>query len=227
MLRIHSLRVRSKLLAEARHARFSCALRRSSTRKSRVEATKDLYTRLYGQSRRATDLLHAAEDKFLSAVKTYRRKHAVEALRWTGSDENREQFSVWFERHGAMFETRGAEIAMQDAGLHALSGGLRALIPVGDWILWAHGDFVTMSDQLFTDIYEEMLVCAPDEQRATRADEERDAVSRGASFVKCDRAHVHVWRRVPPRGVPVWGVGLQGPRVTRISQKVPRSSSGS
>lgn len=65
MLRIHSLSVRSDLLAEALQARFSRGLRRTSMRISRVEATKDLYRHLYGQSRRATDQLREAEEEFL------------------------------------------------------------------------------------------------------------------------------------------------------------------
>jgi hypothetical protein len=82
-------------------------------------------------------------------VHVYRSKHLVEALRWTSTDENREQFSAWFDRHGALFETRGTEIVLPEQ-----EAGLRALITVGDWILCTNGDFVAMSDQLFTDLYD-------------------------------------------------------------------------
>ena len=56
MLRIHSLRVRSDLLAAVLHMRFSRALRRISMRASRVEATCDIYGLLYGQSSYVIDL---------------------------------------------------------------------------------------------------------------------------------------------------------------------------
>jgi hypothetical protein len=82
-------------------------------------------------------------------VKVYRSKRLVEALRWTNTDENREQFAAWFDRHDAMFETRGTEIVLLEQ-----EAGLRALITVGDWILCTDGDFVAMSDQLFTNLYD-------------------------------------------------------------------------
>ena len=40
-------------------------------------------------------------------MKAYRCKHRVEAMRWTDTDEDREKFSEWLEKHGAMFETNG------------------------------------------------------------------------------------------------------------------------
>lgn len=91
----------------------------------------------------------AQETQSPRTVRVYRSKHLVEALRWTNTDENREQFAAWFDRHGALFETRGAEIVLPEQ-----EAGLRALITVGDWILCTDGDFVAMSDQLFTDLYD-------------------------------------------------------------------------
>lgn len=81
-------------------------------------------------------------------VRIYRSRRVVEALQWTDTDENREQFAAWFERHDALFETRGAEVVLPEQ-----EAGLQALIPVGNWILYEDGDFVSMSDQLFTDLY--------------------------------------------------------------------------
>jgi hypothetical protein len=77
-------------------------------------------------------------------------------LRWTNTDENREQFAAWFDRHGAMFETRGTEIVLPEQ-----EADLRALITVGDWILCTGGDFVAVSDQLFTNLYNLYDVGAP------------------------------------------------------------------
>ena len=49
-------------------------------------------------------------------VKTYRCKHAVEAMQWIDTDENREAFAAWFESHDAVFETRGATIVLPEEG---------------------------------------------------------------------------------------------------------------
>jgi hypothetical protein len=88
-----------------------------------------------------------------AGVRTYRCRAVIEALRWTDTDENREQFAAWFERHDAMFETRGAEIA-----LPAQEAGLQALVPVGDWIVYDEDDgtFVGISHDSFTLLYEEL-----------------------------------------------------------------------
>lgn len=88
-----------------------------------------------------------------AAVKTYRCRTVIEALRWTDTDDNREQFAAWFERHDVMFETRGAEVV-----LPAHEASLQALIPVGDWILYDADDdaFVAISHESFTALYEEL-----------------------------------------------------------------------
>lgn len=85
-------------------------------------------------------------------VKTYRPKHTLEALRWTNTAESREQFTEWFKRHGAMFETRGPEVVLPGE----LEPGIRALISAGDWILYSNAreGFFAMSDEGFTEIYE-------------------------------------------------------------------------
>jgi hypothetical protein len=78
-------------------------------------------------------------------MKTYRCKHNVEAMRWTDTDEDREKFAAWFERHGAVFETRGAEVVLPEQGT----------VAVGEWILYSDGEFLAMEDEIFTDTYEE------------------------------------------------------------------------
>jgi hypothetical protein len=84
-------------------------------------------------------------------VKTYRKKHTLEALRWTNTDESREQFTEWFERQGAMFETRGPAIVLPEE-----EHGVRPLISEGCWILYCNTreGFFAMSDELFTETYE-------------------------------------------------------------------------
>jgi hypothetical protein len=85
-------------------------------------------------------------------AKTYRQKHTLEALRWTNTDESREQFAKWFARCGILFETRGPEMVLPGE----LEPGLRGLISAGDWILYssAREGFFAMSDELFTETYE-------------------------------------------------------------------------
>jgi hypothetical protein len=78
-------------------------------------------------------------------VKNYRCKHAVEAMRWTDTNENREAFATWFEKHGAMFETRGPVVVLPEEGT----------VSEGEWILFSSGEFIAMEDELFTDDYEE------------------------------------------------------------------------
>ena len=79
-------------------------------------------------------------------MKTYRCKHAVEAMRWTDTDENRGAFATWFEKHGAVFETRGPLVVLPDVGTAA----------EGEWVLFSDGEFLVMDDGMFTDTYEEI-----------------------------------------------------------------------
>lgn len=81
-------------------------------------------------------------------MKTYRCKHAVEAMRWTDTDADREAFSTWFESHGIMFETRGPVALMPD------EYGERHDVQPGEWILFSDGEFIAMEDELFWDTYE-------------------------------------------------------------------------
>lgn len=83
-------------------------------------------------------------------VKNYRRRRGVEALRWTNTDERRARFAAWFGDHGAVFETRGAEIILPEQ-----EAGLRTLVAVGGWVLCISGCFTAMSDPLFTQLYME------------------------------------------------------------------------
>jgi len=79
-------------------------------------------------------------------MKTYRCKHAVEAMRWTDTDENREAFAAWFESRGAVFATRGPEVALPEGGA----------VSEGEWILYSDGEFLAMEDELFRADYEEV-----------------------------------------------------------------------
>jgi hypothetical protein len=80
-------------------------------------------------------------------VKTYRSKLAIEAMRWTDTDANREVFAAWFEKHGALFETRGSEVVLPDFDDVAVEG---------TWIVFALGQFIVMEDEAFADCYEEI-----------------------------------------------------------------------
>ena len=79
-------------------------------------------------------------------MKTYRCKHAVEAMRWTDTDENREAFATWFEKHGAVFETRGPVVVLPEEGT----------VSEGEWILYSDNEFIAMEGELFSDDYEEV-----------------------------------------------------------------------
>jgi len=81
-------------------------------------------------------------------MKTYREKRAVEALRWTDTDANRETFAAWFEKHDARFETRGPVVVLPLSGT----------VPEGHWILYVavSGEFITLSDVRFREAYEEI-----------------------------------------------------------------------
>lgn len=80
-------------------------------------------------------------------MKTYRCKHAVEALRWTDTDENREAFATWFEKHNALFTTRGPEVVLPEEGT----------VAEGEWILYSDEEFIVMDDEAFRADYEEIL----------------------------------------------------------------------
>ena len=79
-------------------------------------------------------------------MKTYRCKHAVEAMRWTDTDADREAFAAWFDRHGAVFETRGPEVVLPEQGT----------VSIGEWILYSDDEFLAMEHDLFTGDYEEV-----------------------------------------------------------------------
>lgn len=87
----------------------------------------------------------ASSKPVLLPRKTYRSKLLVEALRWTDTAENRAQFAEWFDQHDVMFETRGPQVLLPDR-----EDNVRALVSVGDWIVYAHDEFIAMSDPLFT-----------------------------------------------------------------------------
>jgi len=84
-------------------------------------------------------------------MKTYRCKHAVEAMRWMDTDADREAFSTWFEKHDVMFVTRGPIALMPD------EHGDHHDVQPGEWILFSDGEFIAMEDDLFWDTYEEVL----------------------------------------------------------------------
>jgi len=90
-------------------------------------------------------------------VKQYRCKHAVEAMRWTDTDADREAFSEWFEKHDAVFETRGP-IALLPT-LQTRGSGDETCdtydVKVGEWIVFSDNEFIAMEDWQFHDMYEE------------------------------------------------------------------------
>lgn len=79
-------------------------------------------------------------------MKMYRCAHVVEAARWTDTPENREILASWFERHDAIFETRGSVVVLPE------------LVPVteGEWIIWDGADFLVMDDEQFRDSFAEV-----------------------------------------------------------------------
>lgn len=77
-------------------------------------------------------------------MKTYRCKHAVEAMRWLDTDEHREMFATWFELHDVLFETRGAEVVLPEGG-H---------VAEGEWVIYSDGEFLVMDDEAFMATYE-------------------------------------------------------------------------
>lgn len=79
-------------------------------------------------------------------MKAYRCKHAVEAMRWTDTDANRDLFSTWFEKHDAMFVTRGSQVMLPKEGTAS----------EGEWILYSDNEFIAMADDQFWDTYEEV-----------------------------------------------------------------------
>jgi hypothetical protein len=85
-------------------------------------------------------------------VKIYRCKHSVEARRWTDTNDDREQFAAWFDRHGAVFETRGPTALLPDLITH--EDGDHDRVEPGEWIVRMDGEFVAMSDEAFHDTYE-------------------------------------------------------------------------
>ena len=76
-------------------------------------------------------------------MKTYRYRHAIEALRWTDTDAKRAECSTWFEKHDAVFETRGPEAVLPEGDVAT----------EGDWILFSdvtrRGEFTTLTDEEF------------------------------------------------------------------------------
>ncbi len=96
----------------------------------------------------------------MSEVKCYRCKHHVEAVRWIDTDENREAFYDWFDKHDATFCTIGSVVQLPDGGD----------VAEGEWILIDQdGDIMAVSSDDFHRDYEE---CHPDytEPRIARGD---------------------------------------------------------
>lgn len=80
----------------------------------------------------------------MSSAKTYRCLHAVEAMQWHDTDENRELFADWFESNDAMFETRGPVVVLPDGDE----------VFAGEWIILMDVDFIGMTDEQFRSEYE-------------------------------------------------------------------------
>lgn len=75
-------------------------------------------------------------------MKTYRLKHAFEALRWIDTDAKREEFATWFDKLDRVFETRGAEIVLGEENL---------CVAEGKWVVFSGEDhgFLAMDDAVF------------------------------------------------------------------------------
>jgi len=86
-------------------------------------------------------------------VKNYRCKHAVEAMRWTDTDADREAFATWFEKHGVMFETRGPIALLPN--LMTRDDCDTDRIQPGEWVVFSDGEFIALEDELFRADYEE------------------------------------------------------------------------
>lgn len=88
----------------------------------------------------------------------YRRKDVVEAMCWTDTEANREAVAAWFDDHDTPFMTRGSVVLLP--GLRRRSDGDEEnLVAEGEWIVWRNGpfpDFVAMTHDEFTDVYEEI-----------------------------------------------------------------------
>lgn len=85
-------------------------------------------------------------------MKTYRYRGALEAMRWTGTDKDREAFTAWFEAHGAMFETVGPFVYLPAVSWR----GRREHVAPGDWVVRFSSGFSPMSDAAFEATYEEV-----------------------------------------------------------------------
>lgn len=81
----------------------------------------------------------------MSAAKTYRCRHAVEAMQWLDTDENREAFFEWFSDNNAMFKTRGPVVVLPE-GDEVLEG---------EWVVLMDVEFIGMDDVQFRFEYEE------------------------------------------------------------------------
>lgn len=81
----------------------------------------------------------------MSTAKTYRCRHAVEAMQWHDTDENREAFFEWFSANYAMFETRGPVVVLPE-GDEVLEG---------EWVVLMDVEFIGMDDEQFRFEYEE------------------------------------------------------------------------
>lgn len=87
-------------------------------------------------------------------VKNYRCKRAVEALRWTDTDADREAFSEWFDQRGVLFETRGPIALLPNANRDP--GDEHNGVQPGEWVVWSDGVFFALNDKQFTADYEEI-----------------------------------------------------------------------
>lgn len=87
-------------------------------------------------------------------MRLYRCKLAVEAMRWTDTDEDREKFAAWFEQHDAVFETHGPIALLPDVVTR--DDGDHNRVAPGEWVVWMDGEFLAMGDAEFLDQYEEV-----------------------------------------------------------------------
>ena len=81
----------------------------------------------------------------------YRCKHAVEAMRWDGT--NQAAFATWYE--GLLGAGKKPWFTMFSE-ISVLCGDDFHMLKLGEWLVWSSGEFLVMDDEQFRETYEEV-----------------------------------------------------------------------